>query len=269
MSQINLQGLINNISEKTSVYTPIIEAIVNSLESIETSNNPDGVIRITVKRESQVPIGFDDDSLPRISSIEIYDNVIGFNDSNTLSFDTLYSAQKNESGGKGFGRFMFLKYFDKVYVDSTYKKGVKLFRREFSFSSKNQPVESLIGNEKVSEYNSEDLRTKVILDSLKEQYLDRLEKKLETIARNLVEKLLPCFINDKYKCPKIILEEPGDTNQIVLNEFFDEYEGIKKISEEKFSLTKGDLTEEFEVKIFKIYYTKNTSSVILTAHSIF
>lgn len=267
MSQINVNGLVNNISEKTNVYTPIIEAIVNSLQSIEESKIEEGLIRIVLSRENQTALGLDGDTLPRIQNIEIHDNGHGFSKENRDSFDTLYSPQKVLSGGKGFGRFMFLKYFEKVDVDSIFQEGSKVYKRKFSFSNKNVPVDSLIEDESVDEVNSQEKRTIVYLNNLQEPHTSRLDKKLETISRNLVEKLLPYFINEKYKCPKIILEEIGTDESIVLNDFFNEHDGIKKVHEEKFTLKRDSLSEEFEVKIFKIYYTKSTSTVTLTAHN--
>ena len=59
-------------------------------------------------------------AIPSIESIEIIDNGIGFTDENRESFDTLYSDYKIEQGGKGFGRFTCLKYFDGLHIDSNY-----------------------------------------------------------------------------------------------------------------------------------------------------
>jgi hypothetical protein len=45
------------------------------------------------------------------------------------------------------------------------------------------------------------------------------EKKLSTIAKNLVERLLPFFITAEYKCPEIAIEEEDGQDPITLNDW--------------------------------------------------
>jgi nitrogen fixation/metabolism regulation signal transduction histidine kinase len=104
MSKINILGIVKNIKSKTNVYTPIVEAVVNSIEAI--GNKPNGKIEIVVYRENTLKF---DNAKPYIKSIEIIDNGVGFTQENTDSFDTYLSETKSATGGKGFGRFMFLK----------------------------------------------------------------------------------------------------------------------------------------------------------------
>jgi nitrogen fixation/metabolism regulation signal transduction histidine kinase len=104
MSKINILGIVKNIKSKTNVYTPIIEAVVNSIEAI--NGKPNGKIDIIVYREKVLEF---DTTKPSIKSIEIIDNGIGFSQKNRDSFDTYLSDAKIEFGGKGFGRFMYLK----------------------------------------------------------------------------------------------------------------------------------------------------------------
>src|SRR5205085_856029 len=47
-----------------------------------------------------------------------------------------------------------------------------------------------------------------------------LDKTLHTIARHLVERLLPYFIVDGYECPEVVLSELDGTDSIRLNNFF-------------------------------------------------
>lgn len=119
MSKINIQGTIDNIRSKFNVYTPLIEGIVNSIHSIVTNGEEKGVVTVIVNRANTLNF---DGSLQEIKSIEIHDNGAGFNTKNRDSFDTLYSLLKKENfGGKGFGRFMYLKYFSEVKIESNYK----------------------------------------------------------------------------------------------------------------------------------------------------
>lgn len=117
MSKINIIGILSNIKSKSNIYTPIIEAIVNSIEAISETKRKNGEINIILKRDNDINF---ENSLPAIHSIEIQDNGIGFNTKNRNSFDTFYSDLKKNNGGKGFGRFMFIKYFGEVKIESIY-----------------------------------------------------------------------------------------------------------------------------------------------------
>ncbi len=83
MSKINILGIVKNIKSKTNVYTPIIEAVVNSIEAI--NGKPNGKIDIIVYSEKVLEF---DTTKPSIKSIEIIDNGIGFSQKNRDSFDT-------------------------------------------------------------------------------------------------------------------------------------------------------------------------------------
>jgi hypothetical protein len=53
MSKINILGIVKNIKSKTNVYTPIVEAVVNSIEAIDKQEN--GKIEIVVHRVVKIP----------------------------------------------------------------------------------------------------------------------------------------------------------------------------------------------------------------------
>jgi len=53
MSKINIQGTIDNIKSRSNVYSPLVEAVVNSIEAIdETTNKNKGKIIISVIRDN-------------------------------------------------------------------------------------------------------------------------------------------------------------------------------------------------------------------------
>lgn len=261
MSKINIQGTVDNIKSKSNVYTPLVEAIVNSIDSIVASNRNDGEIVIKVIRDQTLTF---DDSLPNIQSIEIHDNGIGFTQENRDSFDTLYSLSKKEEGGKGFGRFMFLKYFADVRIESSYQeKDDKYFTRKFRFGRRFE----IIVDESNDPINSPKRHTIVFLNNL---YSDKhLDKELETIARKLLERLLIFFINEKFTCPKIVLKESDDSRQIVLNDYIMADSEIQLLHTEAFELenSHNKKKEKFTAKVFKIYFSKSDSKLILTAHN--
>ena len=245
MSKLNIQGIVDSIKGKTNIYTPLIEAIVNSIQSIDIANKKNGKIIVKVIREKTLNIT--DDTLEKIIGFEIIDNGIGFNEKNRESFDTFYSAEKREIGGKGFGRFLFHKYFGEVKVSSIYKNSnEKKFNRDFTFGKQNE----IITNETNEETDIKKLSTSVFLHFLKKEH--SYDKKINTIARKLLENLLIYFIDDKYKCPEIILQEQDGAYEVSLNKFLEKKQEIQLLNTKKFTLSNNGTSEKFNVKFLKI-----------------
>lgn len=88
-----------------------------------------GVIHIEIQRQ---PSLLDEENAP-ISNFVIRDNGVGFNDRNFDSFNTLYSDHKMKEGGKGLGRFTWLKAFDHVEIETTFNEKEGHFSRKFIF----------------------------------------------------------------------------------------------------------------------------------------
>ncbi len=256
MSNVNIKRAVETIKSSTTVYTPIVEVIVNAIQAIEDKGNIDeGKINVILKRSPQVEI---DGSLPSIESISVIDNGIGFTDNNRESFDTLYSDYKFKQGGKGFGRFTCLKYFKDLHIDSIYSDSGKYKRRTFSMGKKND----IIVNERVSDSDKTDSSTSIHLDTATK---NSLEKRSMTIARSLVEKLLPYFITQDYICPKITLEEEDGSNPIILNEYISNASAViqeLEVDENSFSLGQEQNSCDFQIRIFKIYSPRNKVSKI-------
>ncbi|MEW6616846.1 MAG: ATP-binding protein [Patescibacteria group bacterium] len=258
---VNVKRLVDNIRQ-TNVYTPLVEAISNSVDAVEMSGENKREIEVVLlRRDKKLPI--DEDGLSSVTGIVISDTGIGFDDENLNSFNTLYSDQKIKQGGKGFGRFAFLKYFNNVRIESIYKEGGKYFERKFEFVGD----ENFIKNESKKLANTENTRTSVILENLKDEHVDKLDKKLETVARKLLEKLLLYFAIDGFSCPKITVKEEDNKNSITLNDYLGRGELIQEIENKEFVLETGDKKdkEEFKIKIFKIFYGGGRSSISLVA----
>jgi histidine kinase/DNA gyrase B/HSP90-like ATPase len=264
MSNVNIKRAVENIRANTTVYTPIVEAVVNAIQAIEDSGVRNGKIAIRVHRDRQLEL--EEENLPEIHSFEIEDNGIGFNDVHRNSFDTLYTDLKMSAGGKGFGRFTCLKYFQDLHVKSVYRDNGSFKLREFSMGKEND----IIVNEKISETAKRETGSTVHLRIFKGG--KTIDKKLSTIARHLVEKLLPYFITKDYVCPNIVLsEKDGKVGAIQLNDYFSNELSrvIQEIPVKKSTFKqKGVEGEEvFEVRVFKLYFQKNLKSKIsLVAH---
>lgn len=258
MSKINILRIIKNIKSKTNVYTPLVEAIVNSIEAIGDFKN--GKIEIIVKRE--LTLGFDN-CKPSIICIEIRDNGVGFNQKNRDSFDTFFSEAKKELGGKGFGRFMFLKYFNEVKIESIFFENSIFFSRNFRFGKE----EEIIVDEIIEPSKKKQTGTKLFLNTLLED--KQLDKGLDIIARKLVEKLLVFFANDKFKVPTIILREDDKSESYILNEFIKDDNSISLVGKKSISISSkyNQSKSKLEVKVFKIYYSTSCSKISLTANN--
>jgi hypothetical protein len=262
MSNVNIKRAVENIRANTTVYTPVVEMIVNAIQAIDEAGRTDGKVSIRPQRSSQTEM---DGSLPEVGSFEIEDNGIGFTDVHRNSFDTLYTDLKIEEGGKGFGRFTGLKYFENLHVKSVYHDNGVYKVRSFSMGKDND----IIVHEKVAVSEKQEPGTVVTLSILKKGY--SFDKKLPTIARNLVERLLPYFITQDYVCPEIVLSEQDGSGAIRLNDFVSNELAavIREIGVERktFTLKSSNTEEEFLVRVFKLYAPRNQKSKIsLVAH---
>lgn len=261
MSNINIQRAVENIRSTTTVFTPIVEIIVNAIDAIEEARQPLGLIRLRVRRAAQQELEIEAEG-SRINDVTIIDNGIGFTDANRKSFDTLYSAQKIYRGGKGFGRLTCLRYFEDVYVDSTYLDG-ELKRRRFSMGKDTE----FIVDESMTAAAQLYTGSTVILSGEKS---GKLPRKLSSIARGLVELLLPYFTTHGYVCPQIELAEHEGEGRILLNDYVDSAGAIIHeviLPKNTFEIQSTAGKEDFLVRVFKFLSPQNkVSKLSLVAH---
>lgn len=134
--QIDIKGKIN---EKKLAFSntllPLFEAIVNSIQAIEEdSSTRIGIIEIDIIRTKQKEIEFtESDILPEIINFEIKDNGVGFNTENYDSFNYAHSSYKFSKGGKGIGRFTWLRAFKRAEIESRFKENNQWNLRKFNF----------------------------------------------------------------------------------------------------------------------------------------
>src|SRR5882757_3889066 len=175
---------------------PLFEAVINSIHAVDETLNPkNGVINVHVLRDHQQhSLPFDAatraSSLP-IKSFVISDNGIGFTDVHFKSFSTADSQQKANLGGKGIGRFLWLKAFDHAEIESTFKEGGKTHRRTFSLRLTPKGIEH---HSKIEVDTSEANATVVRLCDFKPEYQQETPHAVETVARRIVEHCLEHFV---------------------------------------------------------------------------
>lgn len=261
MSNVNIKRAVENIRSGTNAYTPLIEVVVNAIQAIESAGNADGLVEISVGRSLQSEL---DDSIPEVTGFIVSDNGIGFTDENREAFDTLYTTHKLAEGGKGFGRFTFLKYFHDVRIESVFFEGHAFKYRSFIMGKETE----LIVEEQVGPVDETRTGSSVSLISIRKSFPD---KSIISIARSLVEKLLPYFISEGRACPRVILQEEDGSDAVVLNEYLggssDPLIVEDRSARGEFSLPTNGETKSFIAKVFKLYSPKGRRSKIsLVAH---
>ncbi len=214
----NLEGRIGNVSlPKRAYLRPLHEAIINSVHAIQERCPGDGRIEIEVLREP-IQTGFDGSAqLPSVTGFVVSDNGIGFSDKHYESFGTADSTLKAAMGGKGVGRFIWLKAFSHVHIESTYGEPSCLRHREFDFQVTEDGIENLQDTEAAP---GAEHRTVVSLTGYKRKYKEECPKSLEVIARRVVEHFLEHFLFDR-QLPDILLKDSATSEEIVLRGIFD------------------------------------------------
>lgn len=194
MSNFNIKRAVASITGRTNTYTPLIEVIVNAIQAIEKKGEHDGLVEILVARQDQVEMDIGEKK-KEVSGFCVIDNGIGFDTDNRNSFDELFSDYKVKEGGKGFGRLTALKYYQDVYIESTFEDEDGCKKRSFYMGKENDLIEketcTVIQNEATGSSVS-------LLSTIRPKFTDN---KLSDIAGTIVEKLLRncCHISSAKK----------------------------------------------------------------------
>ncbi len=258
MSQTYIPGIVDNIKSDSTPYSPIIEAVTNCIDAINESERKDGRIDITVERENVLP-NAKDDELPEIISVQVSDNGIGFNDKNRESFDTIYSPRKKAIGGKGFGRFFYLKHFSGASIESYYVQDGQLKQRTFDFGQEY----NVVANEQTNDATDHDTGTVLKLKNIRQ---GKFDKDPELFAHRILEQLLSYFVDDTYGCPEIVIHDGELDKPIVLNSLIGNTNDslIRRFDSGDFEVNETG----FKYKLFKLYKMRTQKSrIVLTARN--
>lgn len=160
MSTVNVDGVVKSI-KGTTPFTPLVEIVFNAIQAIEEADISDGKIEIRVIRGGQECT----EGRYEIVGFEIEDNGIGFDQVHLDAFDELYTTCKAKAGGKGFGRFTALKYFEDVKYSSVFRDKDGLHEVSFKMGRKNSIIEERV------EQNQTDKKHR----NISQAYLQRTE----------------------------------------------------------------------------------------------
>lgn len=202
-------GRIANISlapTPNHSLAPLFEAINNSIQAIEDKFGKDnltsGRIEIKVMRpdhEDGKPYGF-----------IVKDNGIGFNPTNLKSFLTSDSRYKSARGGKGVGRFLWLKVFSAAKVESVYESEegeLRALRFDFLPSEKEQ-VRNLHDVRAPDSITS--TGTTVTLTPFQTDYEAHCPSRAATIKNKIISHFLAYFVN-MHTPEMLVIDNDGKT----------------------------------------------------------
>lgn len=210
--ELDLGGRLRNLRLPAGrAAVPLFEAVVNAIHAIEASPVAEGTVRITVVRDpasSELPLSEGGHS--PIVGFKVQDDGIGFDEENWRSFRTSDSTFKSKLGGRGVGRFTWLKAFEEVRVVSIFQaeKGPDSTRRSFSFSERGI---SNLETERVPSI----VRTGSTIEllRLRATYAAAIPKKLETLAQRTAEHCFAAII----ACSKrltVVIEDGSERSDI-------------------------------------------------------
>ena len=212
---IDLEGRIKNFDlPKQKPLIPLFETIVNSIYAIEERQEKEdfeGYIEVRIIREPQGVISGIESSVNEVIGFVVTDNGIGLDESNMYSFLQSDSTYRAEKGGKGVGRFSWLKAFESTHVESVFLDDGIWSKRSFDFSLKSPEInDQLVESGEVQEY-----QTIVELKNYYPSYGKYVPKKADTIANNIMQHCLIYLMSPK--CPKIVVI---DDEKYCVNDIF-------------------------------------------------
>ena len=204
---MNLRGQVNQMRlPKSKALWPLFETIVNSIQSLEeTRDCADPCITVLANRLGERQLNMNgEEELNHFEEFIVTDNGEGFTEQNYKSFLEAYTTYKIQKGCKGIGRFLWLKAFNKIEVNSIYTESGKWYRRKFTFSLENT-IEPEDNRKEISKPEDGSRRTEVHLLGYRPYYRDEVALSLESLAKKIIEHCLPYFIVEG--CPKIIVKD--------------------------------------------------------------
>ena len=201
----NVAGRVKKI-RTNDFLVPLFEAISNSVHAISSREMSKGEITVEIlRRPHQQELLDDDGGELSITSFVVSDNGIGFTEPNMSSFGEADSPLKAPIGGKGVGRFTWLKFFDAATIESVYTEGESTKRRTFIFSNN--------GIDETDAVNvTSEVGTTIILGPLKIELEGKTKKSLEQISIAIVEHFIAYLVTDAL--PHLIIKDGSASRDI-------------------------------------------------------
>ena len=200
----NIKGLVDRLElSQAKAMMPLFEAISNAIDAIE--EHRDGFsghsicIRLIAAHDLAHQGG---DEVLVLDGFDISDDGVGFDDGNLASFQEAHTLSKVKVGGKGVGRFTFLKVFSNVHIRSVFQRQGETLLREFNFSI----AEELKGADKVTPVK-ETRGTALSMRGMENKFKGGWPHDPAIIAERILAHFLIRFA--ARSCPPMTLESPG------------------------------------------------------------
>jgi hypothetical protein len=180
---------------------PLFEAVMNSFQAIRDAKlaKGKGHVTIAILRETDLFKGEN----PPIIGFEVTDNGIGLDDENFDSFNTAFSRRKVSAGGKGLGRFTWLKAFDGALIESTFQGENSLLTRSYTFDERYTLDTAGLPMPVNTGYPG----TTITLTGLKRNYKEKVPRSVDVIIQKLIEHFILVLLEPD--CPMVILIDQG------------------------------------------------------------
>lgn len=249
-------GRINNMrlpDGKTAVLYSVYEAVSNAIHAINDRFGED-----KAADAGRVDVDIRVDNAFEIDAIAVSDNGIGFTDDNLDSFETSDSRFKYQRGGKGVGRFIWIKMFETIKVDSIVARSGQQERVRFNFAPEQ---EDSIANKHVVPAPGQDIGTVITLSDMRPDQRGRI--KPTSYLKDLALHFFPQYISGTL--PEVTITYRGEASS--LNAFIKD-----QVDEPEERILQIDFGEgPVEVKVNHLFVNASIStglrnSYLLTAH---
>src|SRR5471032_2066706 len=200
----NIKGLVDRLElSQAKAMMPLFEAISNAIDAIE--EHKDGFTRHSIRIRLAATydlahLGGDDVLV--LDGFDITDDGVGFDDANLASFKEAHTLSKVKVGGKGVGRFTFLKVFSSVHIRSVFQRQRETFLRDFDFSIANE----FNGADDVRPV-TESRGTTISMRGMDSRYKGGWPLDPAIIAERILAHFLIRFA--ARSCPSMVLDSPG------------------------------------------------------------
>jgi histidine kinase/DNA gyrase B/HSP90-like ATPase len=248
-----LANLTNFVRQEVRVpkkkpLLPVFEAVSNALDAI-AERGGSGRITITVARQPTETDG----TLGAPETFTVEDDGVGFTDDNMQSFDQLSTDHKAVFGGKGRGRFAWLKVFECAEIDSVYQDTKGRKRRAFTFSLSYSGF-----NDKPSPTRDR-VSTVVRLKGMDPAYASNVARDPSELVQSFISHFLPALINANH----ITIELCDSGDPINLSDYV---RSTLMIDQTPLSLAIG--SQNFQVLLLRLHhFGTERHRLILAAHS--
>jgi len=200
----NIKGLVDRLElSQAKAMMPLFEAISNAIDAIEEHGDGFSYHSIRIRLVSTHDLAHQGgDEVLVLDGFDISDDGIGFDDGNLASFQEAHTLSKVKVGGKGVGRFTFLKVFSNVHIRSVFQRQGETLLREFDFSI----ADELKGADKVTPVK-ETRGTALSMRRMEGKFKGGWPHDPTIIAERILAHFLIRFA--ARSCPPMTLESPG------------------------------------------------------------